>query len=362
VRADTEQGSARGPEHPPAPGQGADAENLRLDDEKATRNLKHGVISMVVLVAMAIGLLLAVPSLHDVEHEILRMAIPMVLLAIGLEVLSCVGYIVVFLLVFDRAPVRFGARVALSELAFGAAVALGGAGSVAVGAWLLIERGARPGTVAERSAVLFLLTSGINLITLSIAGLGLWLHIFPGEDDPLLSFGPGALGVVVFFGFMALPLIHDRVIAGRFSGRFSRWAAAMSETIRETRRLLFSFDWRLLGAFGYLWFDIAVLWVCFRAVGLSPPIASLVLAYQLAYLSNLIPVPGGIGVLDGSMIGMFVLYGINDTRAASATLVYHAIALWVPVIWGTVSFVLLRRSRHEPVNWLPPNLRRRHAS
>jgi hypothetical protein len=41
--------------------------------------------------------------------------------------------------VFERAPLRLGAQVALSAEAFGAAVSLGGAGSVAVGAWLMVE-------------------------------------------------------------------------------------------------------------------------------------------------------------------------------------------------------------------------------
>ncbi len=52
-----------------------------------------------------------------------------------------IGYVLAFLQVFDRAPIRFGTEVALSELAFGSAVSLGGAGSVAVGAWLIIDRG-----------------------------------------------------------------------------------------------------------------------------------------------------------------------------------------------------------------------------
>ena len=38
---------------------------------------------------------------------------------------------------------RFGARVTLTELAFNAAVSLGGVSSVAMGGWLLVERGAR---------------------------------------------------------------------------------------------------------------------------------------------------------------------------------------------------------------------------
>ena len=99
-------------------------EQLGLDDAKATRNLKHGLISLAVLIAMAVGLLLAVPGLHDVAEAILHMPIGYVLIAIGLEVLSCVSYVICFLFVFDRAPIRFGARVALSELAFGAAVRL----------------------------------------------------------------------------------------------------------------------------------------------------------------------------------------------------------------------------------------------
>jgi uncharacterized protein (TIRG00374 family) len=335
--------------------------DLPLDDVKATRNLKHGLISLAVLVAIVVGLLLAVPGLHDVAEAILHMPIGYVLIAIGLEVLSCVSYVICFLFVFDRAPARFGARVALTELAFGAAVALGGAGSVAVGAWLLIEKGAKPGLVAERSAVLFLLTSAINVITLAVVGLGLWFGVLPGPSNAWLSLVPGLVGVIVFFGFLALPFIAERLIVDRHHGRIASWACAISDTIRETARLLFSFDWRLIGAVGYLWFDIAVLWVCFKALGHTPPIASLVLAYQIGYLSNLIPIPGGIGVLDGSLVGMFVLYGVNDTRATSAIIVYHAISLWVPATWGTIAFLLLRRTRNQPVIWLPPRVRRRSA-
>jgi hypothetical protein len=32
-----------------------------------------------------------------------------------------------------------------------------------------------------------------------------------------------------------------------------------------------------------------------------------VLAYQLAYMSNILPIPGNIGILDGSMVGALVL-------------------------------------------------------
>lgn len=73
------------------------------------------------------------------------------------------------------------------------------------------------------------------------------------------------------------------------------------------------------------------------------------LAYRIAYLSNVIPVPGGIGVLDGSMIGMLVLYGVDGTVPTAAALVYHAIALWVPAVLGTIAFVALQRSRRQAI-------------
>ena len=92
-----------------------------------------------------------------------------------------------------------------------------------------------------------------------------------------------------------------------------------------------------------------MLFACFAAAGHVPPLAPVVLAYQIAYLSNFIPLPGGIGVLDGSMIGMLVLYGLGGTVATSATLAYHAIALWVPAIWGTIAFFVLEKTKKQPI-------------
>jgi uncharacterized membrane protein YbhN (UPF0104 family) len=279
--------------------------------------------------------------------------------AVTLEILSCVGYVIAFLQVFDRAPVRFGARVALSELAFGAAVSLGGAGSVAVGAWLLVERGGNPARVAERSAVLFLLTSAVNVITLALAGLGLWLGILPGPSDPLLSLAPGLVGVVVFVFFLLLPRFSERLAASRSPGKIRTLLVEISTTIRLTEQLMFTRDWRIIGAIAFLWCDIGVLAACFAAAGHVPPLSTIVLAYQIGYLSNLIPIPGNIGVLDASLVGMFVLYGTSATLATAATVVYHAIALWVPAMWGTAAFLLLRRTRDRPIALRPGREERR---
>ncbi len=330
-----------------------------LDAENASRSLRRGLISLAILVALAGGLILAVPGLHGVGHTLAHMRLGWIAAAIVLEVLSCLGYVLAFLQVFEQAPLRFGGRVALSELAFGTAVSLGGAGSVAVGAWLLIDRGAPPARVAQRSAVLFLITSAVNVITLTLVGLALYVGILPGPHNPLLSAVPAAVGITVLAFFLALSRLSERGAAHRPPGRIQRLLTTTAESVRDTRDLLLKPDWRIVGAFAYLWCDIAALVVCFAATGHSPPLAAIVLAYQIGYLSNLIPIPGGIGVLDGSMIAILVLYGVAATPAAAATLVYHAISLWIPAMWGTAAFLVLRRTRHQQLTLRPPLAERR---
>ena len=324
------------------------SESQPVNAAKARRSLRNGFITLILGGALAAGLLLAVPGLKGVATTVSHMKGQWVVVAILLEVLSCAGYVVAFLQVFNRAPLRVGARVALSEEAFGAAVSLGGVGSLAVGGWLMFERGSDPGRIAERSAVLFLYTSAINVITLILAGLGLFLGL-PGPSSPLLSIVPAAVGAVVLVLFLLLPRYVDRIVRRVQPGRLHTFLTETATSVRDTKQLLRRPNWRLIGAIGYLWFDIAVLFACFAAAGHVPPLAPVVLGYQIGYISNFIPVPGGIGVLDGSLIGMLVLYGIGGTVATAATLVYHAIALWVPAVWGTIAFVVLQKTKQRPI-------------
>jgi uncharacterized membrane protein YbhN (UPF0104 family) len=90
----------------------------------------------------------------------------------------------------------------------------------------------------------------------------------------------------------------------------------------------------LLGAIGYLGFDIAVLWATLHAVGYTPALGTLLLGYIVGYLANLIPIPGGIGVLEGGLAGTLILYGAPPAQTAAGVLIYHAIAFWLPSLGG----------------------------
>jgi hypothetical protein len=187
--------------------------------EPQARQLRNGIITLSVLGVLVVALLFAVPGLHGVGRVVTRMTPGWLAAAIVFQILSCVGYILILLLVFDRTPALFGARVALTELAFGSAVSLGGAGSLAVGAWLLHGRELSLGEIAERSGVLFLVTTMVNAITLVIAGLALGLGILPGPTDPLLTLLPAGLVIVAVAALLALPRVSERFAMARGTGR-----------------------------------------------------------------------------------------------------------------------------------------------
>ena len=258
-------------------------------------------------------------------------------------------------------PVRFGARVALSELAFGAAVSLGrrgqhrrrrvaarrprrqsGAGRRALGGALPAHQRhqrdhARPGGPRH-------------------CGLG----VLPGPSNPLLSLVPAAVGAAVLVLFLALPAISDRFAAKRAPGRMRTLLTEFALSIRATRAA--AVHRRTGGSSGRSRFCGATSG-CWRRAS-PPPGPSRrwrrsSSPTRSATCPTSIPVPGNIGVLDGSLVGMFVLYGVSATLATAATVVYHAIALWIPAMWGTIAFLILRRTRHEPITLRPPREVRR---
>lgn len=315
-----------------------------LTGAKAGRQLRHGIAGFVILGVLVIALVVAVPGLKGVGHELRHANRTWMVIAVMLEVCSNIGYELVLMLVYPRAPRLFAHRLAWAENAFGAAVSIGGAGSLGLGAWALHTLGVPNRRIAESSAVIFLATSAVNVIVLAVVGLGVASGIFSGPSNLLLTLGPGVVAVAILVFFFALPrlLQHSK----QRLAPHRRWSSVLDTTaagVRGAERILLSTEWLTVGAWAYLLCDIGVLWVCLHAIGQSPPFAAVVLAYQIGYIANAIPVPGGFGVLDAGLVGMLVLYGVHSTPATGGELAYHAIALWVPALVGTLAFVMLRR-------------------
>jgi uncharacterized protein (TIRG00374 family) len=91
-------------------------------------------------------------------------------------------------------------------------------------------------------------------------------------------------------------------------------------------------------------FQIAVLWAAFHAFGDSPPIAVLIQAFFVGMLGNLLPLPGGVGGVEGGMIGAFAAFGVDSGLAVVAVLVYRAFTFWLPLLPGVIAYFRLRRT------------------
>jgi len=106
-------------------------------------------------------------------------------------------------------------------------------------------------------------------------------------------------------------------------------------------------DWAMIGTVGWWAFNIAVLYAAFRAFGEAPPVAVLIQAYFVGMLANLLPLPGGIGGVDGGMIGALVAFHVGASLALIAVLVYRLFAFWLPTIPGAIAYFQLRRTVHR---------------
>ena len=311
--------------------------------------LRSGLLTAALLSILLGCLVLAVPGLGAVSHSIRHARPGWVALAVGLELASCVGYVLAFQGIFARLPRRFAAQVAASEQAFGAIVPLGGAGGIAAGGWLLSRRGMPARRIAECSAVLFLLTSATNVVALLVAAGGLSAGWFEGPHDLARAALPASVALAVLLVFLALA---RRAIGAREPHRSSmslRALRGVGDTTAATLRLIRRPGWRVaLGAPAFLLCDVAVLWVSIHALGRSVPAAPLLVAYLIGYLANAIPIPGGLGVLDGGLAAALVAYHVPAATALGGVLIYHALALWIPTISGTLAFITAVRERVPP--------------
>ncbi len=327
-----------------------DVELVPLEAEPLPEGFSRSRVrrSLLVLAAVAIvivAVLALLPGLASVRQAFRGAEPGWIALAVVLELLSCASYVLAFRAVFcEHMSWRTSTEIGLSEQAANSLLSVGGAGGLALGAWIL-RRGGVPGDrIARRTVAFFLVTSIANVGLLAVAGAALAIGLLPGPSQRLTL---GAIPAIIGVGAIALALAAGRIARSRAarSGhrRLRTSLAALADGVGEAVSLLRS-SAMWTGSLGYLVFDLAVLGVCFPAFGNpEPPIDALVLAYLIGQLGGLVPLPGGIGGLDLGLIGALLLYGVNATDAAVAVLAYRAVLLTIPAAVGLPALASLRR-------------------
>ncbi len=320
-----------------------------------SRRLRNGLISLAIFFVLVAALLLAVPGLRSAGDRIADAKLGWVAAAVGFELLSCAGYVVLFELVFKMER-GFSRRLSLAELGVNSVVSIGGIGGIALGAWVLRTKGVAIERIARRSVLMFVLTSAVNVSAVALIGVPMWLGLLPGSQNTLLTLLPAVLAIAVIIGTLLVAALAGRLATRGVlrDGRTYVALVALSDGVRGALLLIRRGDWRLLGAVGYWLFDTLVLYACLAAYGPTPTFWALAMAYLVGQLANSIPIPAGLIAVEGGLIGMLVLFHVRPVSAVVAAVVtYRAISLWLPALIGSVAFFSLRREIGEPVSASP---------
>jgi putative heme transporter len=361
-RADPEPA---GPEpaslEPARPTHGGETEREEMPRLQVTR---RRALAFGVFVGAALAFLYVVlPQVGGVRHTWDKLGegdARWIAVALVVEVVSMASYIAIFqgVHVPPGSPIglRHSYQITMAGLAATRLFAAGGAGGVAVTAWALRRSGMGRKEVAQRMIAFLVLLYGVYAAALVVCGVGLYTGLLPGAHPFAITVVPaivGAVGIAVCLAVALVPedlerrlerLSARRPRGARWLRRLASGPASISGGVRFAVEKLRSPDLAMVGVVTWWAFNIAVLYASFRAFGQAPPVAVLVQAYFVGMLANLLPLPGGIGVVEGGMIGAFVAFGVSPSLAVPAVLVYRLIAFWLPSVPGAIAYLQLRRT------------------
>jgi len=288
--------------------------------------------------------------------------------ALVFEILSMASYVALFHGVHvpprSRITLHDSYLMTMAGLAATRLFAAGGAGGVAVTAWALRRSGMERRDVAERMIAFLILLYGVYVLAMIVCGIGLRTGIFSGSAPFGVTVVPAVIGLIAIVLVLPLALVPEdfparveamaprRPRTATWLRRLALGPASMRGGIRFAIHKAAHPDRAMFGVATWWIFNVAVLWACFHAFGDAPPMAVIVQAYFVGMLGNLLPLPGGIGGVDGGMIGAFVAFGVGSSLAIVAVLAYRVFAFWLPTIPGVIAYIGLRRRvagwRREP--------------
>jgi len=325
-----------------------------MPDEFEPRHLARRTLQIAALLGIVGLILLLAPGLGQVRHLLTEARPGWIALAVALEALSCVSYVLMFRPIFCRnMPWRTSWEIGLAELGAGSIIPASGAGGLALGAWILRQGGMPAERIASRSVAFFLIKSSVNFVAVAVLGTIMALGLVGPHVSLWLTALPAAGALIVIAIVLVVPRFGVSIAPVEDASRTRRaiWHArkALVGGTREAVQIVRSRNVLVIsGALGYWFWDNAVLWATFHAFGYSPPIMVILMGYLIGQLGGLLPLPGGLGGIDGGLIGTLIVYGTPAAATAAAVLVYRVILFWLPLLLGGVAFWSLRKGLNNP--------------
>jgi uncharacterized protein (TIRG00374 family) len=315
----------------------------------------------VALVAGVFGLL---PRLGGLRHDAagLRHARPaFVAAAIVAQAVSLACYAALYRRVLAslgaRLRFRVAAEVTLSTFLISHVTPFGSATGTLLNVSTLEAEGIAASTTGEAIG----LTSLVSTVALiALFGTGLVATAGRHVSVTYLRIAGVALVLVLLVLAIAFLVGAHPGIAERAARRAASWARHLRSSIdpekaaQTSKRLVLLARSALTGrafleSYGFasadLLFDLLSLDLMFLAFRYQPGFGPLAVAYGAANIASAIPItPGGLGVIEVTLVAITVGFGAPRATAVIAVLGYRVVNYWLPLLPGAVAYLRLRLS------------------
>lgn len=348
----------------PADGGAAGQTPVSAPPRPRVRHWPH-LLQLLILAAAVYYLL---PQLTSLGHsmEVLR---GMMWWAVGLAIAAQAtsyagsGFLVHATagLVGQRVSIGTGAAVTLGSASIGL-VAGGTLGAIAATHHWLRDRGvsAQGAWLASSLPAIFF----NNALMFLAACIGL-LHLAATHELTALEavgFGLAAAFLVAVAGLFAWGVGHPEALARVAAKAGHRWARLRRRPFREEAvGEVLEPIWRAWGLFrsgGWhrpaagaalnVGFDMLTLWLLFVAAGHPLGPGALLVGYGLPQLlARFTFIPGGIGVVEGSMAALYHGLGVPEGTSVVVIMGYRVLSFWLPTLIGFPVATILSRKRSE---------------
>lgn len=306
----------------------------------------------LLLLGLAVHLILPqIATLEQSLQVIKAMALWAVVLAVVAQVLSYVGS--GFLLRAIVTVVGQRLSVVRSVLITMAASSIGLVAGGQVGNAAATYRWTRASGVSREGAVLAgwlppLFNNGA-LVVIGIFGLLHLLIVHELSTLQAISFGLTLLVLGLFVGVVLWGVHHRPQLTMLAVRATSRWAALRrrpydpTTTEAATRRWFSAWDtlraggWHgpSLGAGLNVAFDMLTLYFLFVAAGHAVSPGVLLAGYGLPLLLGKVTfLPGGVGIVEGTMAALYKGLGVPDGVTVVVILTYRVLSFWLPTLLG----------------------------
>ncbi|MDQ4049558.1 MAG: TIGR00374 family protein, partial [Actinomycetota bacterium] len=199
---------------------------VALPEDFEPRRLRRRAAQLSLVIAVLVLVALLAPGLGDVRDRLDDARPGWLALAVALEALSCLSYVLMFRPVFcPHMSRRTANELALSELGVGALVPASGAAGLALGAWVLREGGMAPDQIVKRSVAFFLIKSSVNFVAVAVVGTLAAVGLGP-DLSPLLTVLPASVSVALIAAVIAMRGLGAARPPVPGASRARRWAAA----------------------------------------------------------------------------------------------------------------------------------------